>query len=131
MLTMPTKVGLIPRSSLPTTGLLTCLPTQGAIEQLSPRTVCGEEAWVSTVTRLIVPADRVWTDNLYGLPQIRCSHIARAPRTGRSTTRPRPHHPASRSERRRIRLQLDVALAGGGCAALVTFHTACIPGLLC
>jgi hypothetical protein len=39
-----------------------------AFEQLLPLTVRGEEAWVSTMTRLVVPADRGWTDSPYGLP---------------------------------------------------------------
>jgi hypothetical protein len=39
-----------------------------AFQQLPPLTVGGGEAWVSTMTRLVVPADRVWTADLYGVP---------------------------------------------------------------
>jgi hypothetical protein len=39
-----------------------------AFQQLPPLTVGGGEAWVSTMTRLVVPADQVWTADLYGVP---------------------------------------------------------------
>lgn len=39
-----------------------------AFQQLPPLTVGGGDAWVSTVTRLVVPSDRIWTDDLFGVP---------------------------------------------------------------
>ena len=39
-----------------------------AFGRVQPLDLAGDDAWVATVLRLVVPFDRCWTDNLQGLP---------------------------------------------------------------
>ena len=61
---LPVLNGTIERAELPRLVPI-LMEAFGRVQLLD---LAGGDAWVSTVTRLVVPSDRCWTDNLQGLP---------------------------------------------------------------
>jgi hypothetical protein len=61
-----------------------------AFGRVQPLDLAGGDAWVSTVTRLVVPQSRCWTDNLQGLPPLIGNSRGTQAEADRSTWRSEP-----------------------------------------
>jgi len=83
---LPVLNGMIEPQDLPR--LVSIL--MDAFGHLQPLDLAGGDAWVSTVSRLVVPECRCWTDNLQGLAPVSGSSHGTQAETDRSTWRAEP-----------------------------------------
>jgi hypothetical protein len=61
-----------------------------AFSRMQPLDLAGGDAWVSTVTRLVVPSSKCWTDNLQGLAPVSSNSRGTQAEADRSTWRREP-----------------------------------------